>query len=159
MKREHGKKKISMVRRKPTCYGRAAPVERGVLAYLIPGDRRSKAILLSPVVSKVWSPHSTAWTEALHLQILCTWWSHSRKKSYLSVLRRVAGLSPQDRSSNKGGQSGLHAQVLPLVLTNAIKIFAFGLSSELKLSVTKTSFTFCTSNTHCDTQQFTLLQK
>jgi len=39
------------------CYGSAAPVEQGVSVYLIPGDRSIKAIL-SPLVSKVCSPHS-----------------------------------------------------------------------------------------------------
>lgn len=39
-------------------YESAAPMEQGILAHLIHGDRRIKAVL-SPVVSKVcvWSPH------------------------------------------------------------------------------------------------------
>lgn len=58
MKGERVKKKLSIVRWKHVGYESTAPVQQGVLAYLIPGDRRIKAIFLSPVVSKVWSPHS-----------------------------------------------------------------------------------------------------
>lgn len=150
-------KKISMVKRKPMCYGSAAPVEQGVSAYLTPDDRWIKAILLSPVASKVWSPHGAvsvnrdfACANPLHVII-----PQHRK---LSMLGSVAGLCPQDRSSSKGGKSDLHAQVLPLVSRNAVKIFAFGLSSKVKLSVTKTSFTSCRPNAYRDTHQLPMLQ-
>lgn len=81
------------------------------------------------------------------------------QKGKLFVSGKVSGLSPQERSSSRGGQNSLHAQVLPLVLINAVKILAFGLSLELELSVTKTSFTSCRFNACCDAQQLTLLQK
>lgn len=91
------------------------------------------------------------WTKAVRLQILCMWWYLNTEA--LSVLRRVSGLGPQGKKSSKGEQNDLHAQVLPLLSRNIIKTFTFGLSSELKLSVTKTIFTSCRSNAHPNIQQ------
>lgn len=91
------------------------------------------------------------WTKAVHLQILCMWWHLNTER--LSVLWRVAGLGPQGENSSKGEQSDLHAQMLPLVSSNTVKTFAFGLSSELKLSVTKGIFISCSSNAHSDILQ------
>lgn len=142
-------KKISTVRGKPMCCESADPVEQGGLAYLTPGDRQIKTILLSPVASKVWSAHSavsvnrgSASANPLHVMI-----PQQRKK--VTSIGKGCRFEP----------SRQEFKVLPLVLTNAIKRFAFGLSSELKLSVTKTSFTSYRSNAHCDTQQLTPLQK
>lgn len=87
----------------------------------------------------------------MHLQILCMWWYLNTER--LSVLWRAAGLGPQSKNSSKGEQSDLCAQVLPLVSRNTVKTLAFGLSSELNLSVIKTIFTSYRSNAHPDTQQ------
>lgn len=116
---------------------------QGVSAHLITGDRWIRAIFLSPVVWKDRNPHSAlsvnkgcASTNPLYVMILQHW----------KVIRVMKGC--RIRPSRWGEQSDLHVQVLPLVPRNTVKTFAFDLSSELKLSVTKAIFTSCSSNAH-----------